>query len=300
MSHLFEALQRSEAEKSGSTVPFPPLAATELLKAAERAVSGTDTVDLAGPDELPELDTFESLPVSLSPEVRLVSLSDRESLGSEKFRFLGVRLRQMRAAKPLKKVLITSTIAEEGKSLVSANLAVTLARKHQQRVLLIDGDLRRPVQAHQFGLGRLTGLSDWLKDDEGKVRQIYHLEAANLWLMPAGRPPENPLELMQSGRLADLLDKLTGWFDWIIIDSPPILPLADTSVWARFADGVLLVAREGKTEKRELQRGLKEMGRVNLLGVVFNSCTNTDHSNYYQRYGQGAQANGRNGNGSTK
>jgi Mrp family chromosome partitioning ATPase len=81
-----------------------------------------------------------------------------------------------------------------------------------------------------------------------------------------------------------LLDQLSACFDWIIIDSPPILPLADTSVWTRIADGVLLVTREGTTQKRQLQRGLEALNQSKLLGVVFNSSTNADHSNYYQRY----------------
>ena len=93
---------------------------------------------------------------------------------------------------------------------------------------------------------------------------------------------------MQSARLADLLGQLSKGFDWIVIDSPPVLPLADTSVWTRFADGVLLVAREGKTERQELQRGLKDLDQSKLLGLVLNSCSNTDHSNYYQRYGAAA------------
>ena len=89
---------------------------------------------------------------------------------------------------------------------------------------------------------------------------------------------------MQSGRLSELLNQLTPQFDWIVIDSPPVLPLADTSVWTRLVDGVFLVAREGKTEKKQLQRGLEALDQSKLLGVILNSCTNTDHTNYYQRY----------------
>ena len=90
---------------------------------------------------------------------------------------------------------------------------------------------------------------------------------------------------MQSGRLSELMEQLSAWFDWIIIDSPPILPLADTSVWARLADGILLVTREGTTKKRTLQRGLQALEQSKLLGAVVNSSASTDHSNYYHRYG---------------
>lgn len=289
MSRIFEALQRSETEQSGIEFPQPLALATELLRATEADTSDPALGDLA----LSGLGHFQTLPVSVPANSRLVSLTSKDSLGAEKFRFLGVRLRQLQQSRSLKKVLITSTIPEEGKSMVSANLAVTLARKKQQKVLLLEGDLRRPVLAQQFGLGKLPGLGEWLQDDPGPVANLYHLEGPGLWLLPAGRPPQNPLELMQSGRLAELMEQLTRCFDWIVIDSPPVLPLADTSVWTRFADGVLLVAREGKTERRQLQRGLEALETSKLLGVVLNSCTNTDHSDYYQRYGPaGPQSQG--------
>lgn len=271
MSRIFEALQRSESERSGSTLQQTIVLPTDLLQAAE--------TNSAGFPEFPEQS------ICLAQDSRVISLTSRESLAAEKFRFLGVRLRQLQQTRPLKRVLITSTIAEEGKSMVSANLAVTLARKKQQKILLLEGDLRRPVLAQRFGLGKLAGVCEWLKTDKPAISNIYQLQGAGFWFMPAGRPPENPLELMQSGRLAELMDHLSTWFDWIVIDSPPVLPLADTSVWTRVADGVLLVAREGKTEKKELQRGLNALEPSKLLGLVVNSCSNTDHSNYYQRYG---------------
>jgi capsular exopolysaccharide synthesis family protein len=278
MSRIFEALQRSEAEKSGGT-PLESMLATELLESVDRDAP----VVVA-----PELGQFQSVPVAIAPESRLVSLFDKEGLAAEKFRFLGVRLRQLQQTRPLKKLLITSTLPEEGKSLVSANLAATLARRKQQKVLLLEGDLRRPVLSSQFGHPHIPGITEWLYEGSGPINSIYYLDSLGFWFLPAGRPPENPLELMQTGKLSSLLVQLTASFDWIIIDSPPLLPLADTSVLARFADGVLLVVREGKTEKRQLQRGLTALDRSNLLGVVVNSFTGTDNSNYYSRYSPGA------------
>jgi capsular exopolysaccharide synthesis family protein len=204
-------------------------------------------------------------------------------MAAEKFRFLGVRLRQIRQNRPLKKVLVTSTIPEEGKSLVAANLAGVLARR-KEKVLLLEGDLRRPVLAQQFGLGRMAGLGEWLQSSQQAPSNIYHLGGPGFWLMPAGAPPANPLELIQSGRLAQLVARLVTLFDWIIVDSPPLLTLGDTTVWSRLADGTLLVAREGKTEKVPLQRGLEILKKHELLGIVLNGCSNTEHENYYQRY----------------
>ena len=288
MSRLFEALRRSEPETFGFDFALPEPPVSELLKAAE--VETLKPTEAEAPNsaetQMPEFGQFPSLPVSLPPGSRLVSLSGREesSLGAEKFRFLAVRLRQIRRGRDFKKLLITSTIPGEGKSTVSANLAVALAHRKKQTILLVDGDLRRPVLAQEFGLGDQAGLSECLRGEPRPITNIYRLETAGLWFLPAGRPPENPLDLMQSGRLSDLLDQLTTRFDWIVIDSPPVLPLADTSVWTRFVDGVLLVAREGTTEKRQLQRGLEALDQSKLLGMVLNSCTDGDHSSYYQRY----------------
>jgi capsular exopolysaccharide synthesis family protein len=226
---------------------------------------------------------FPSLEVVPANSSRLVFLTEPDSLAAEKFRFLGVRLRQLQQSRPLKKVLVTSTIPEEGKSTVSANLAGVLARR-KQSVLLIEGDLRRPTLAEQFGLGRLAGLGEWLQSGRQAVTNVYRLEGPDFWFMPAGNPPENPLELLQSGRLSYLMAQLSNLFDWIIVDSPPLLPLADTTVWSRVTDGTLLVAREGKSEKKQLQRGLEALKKSDLLGVVLNGCAHPDHKSYYQRY----------------
>ena len=254
MSRIFEALQRSESERSGTPLA-PPALATELLQVVEREASALAPKNFPATEGAPQdfaekdfdendfanndLSQFQSLPVALPPDSKLICLTAPESLGAEKFRFLGVRLRQLQHTRPLKKLLITSAIPEEGKSTVAANLATILARKQQPKILLLDGDLRRPSLSKQFGLGKLPGLSEWLHGEPRPITHIYRLEGPNLWFLPSGHPPENPLELMQSGRLSKLMEQLAAWFDWIIIDSPPILPLADTSVWARLADGIL-------------------------------------------------------------
>jgi Mrp family chromosome partitioning ATPase len=132
-----------------------------------------------------------------------------------------------------------------------------------------------------FGLGRNSGISEWLEGDRGLTTSIYHLEGPNIWILPAGSAPSNALELLQSGRLSSLMDQLTVLFDWIIIDSPPVLPLADTSVWMRLADGILLTTRQGTTEKRQLQRGLEAVESKKLIGALVNSSKSAAASDYY-------------------
>ena len=295
MSNIFDALQRAEAESAGTEVPGWAVA-TELLRSAEQKMRESAPAI----EQRPSADAFDAnppapasangvehcpaLPFSIPADSHLVSVAEEGSLGAEKFRFLAVRLRHLRQNRPLKKVLITSTIPQEGKSTVAANLACTLARRKQQKTLLLEGDLRRPSLSNQFGIGKIPGLCEWLGGQTESVN-IYRLERLGLWILPAGAAPENPLELMQSGRLSLLMEQLETWFDWIVIDSPPVLPLADTSIWSRLADGILLVTRRGTTEKQQLKRGLDAIEKSKLLGALVNSSTNVEHSDYYQRYG---------------
>ena len=302
MSRIFDALQRSGLEQTGVEYPDLVTIATEVLDPVPAAESETQA-QTAVPaqfqvpvvsisEERPQERTaripsaFQSLDVPVPTTSRLVYFIEPHSLAAEKFGFLGVRLRQLRQNRKLKKVLITSTIAEEGKSLVAANLAGALARR-KERVLLIEGDMRRPTLAQRFGLGMLHGLAESLESGLTSFN-MYKLSAQDFWLMPAGDPPANPLELMQSGRLSQLMEQLEPMFDWIIIDSPPLLPLADTTVWQRYADGTLLVVREGTTEKDALKRGTEILKKGDLLGVVLNGSSNSNHQNYYQRYSQSA------------
>ena len=321
MSLIFDALQRSEAERSG--VDLSALtAATQVLELAElHAVSdqkvatraekpdsarstGRDTssaVRTAAPTTVAVEDTalaessqnnehldvfaqFQTQQVVVPAEKRLICYTDGESLAAEKFRFLGIRLQHLRRERTLKKVLITSTIPQEGKSMVSANLACTLARRMHQRTLLVEGDVRRPTLSPMFGVLMLPGISECLQGERTLMKSIYQLEGPGLWLLPAGSSPRNPLELLQSGKLSAMMDQLNAWFDWIIIDSPPVMPLADTSVWMRLADGILLVVREGISEKRQLVRGLEALEPKKVIGALVNgSKRSTPSDHYYSR-----------------
>ena len=285
MSRIFDALQRSGVEQTGVEYSDTVTMATKVFEIPELKEASADLVeDGNGALSQISLEQFPSLDTSVVPSSRLVFLTEPESLAAEKFRFLGVRMRQMQQTRAIQKVLVTSTLPEEGKSMVSANLAGVLARRKRHRVVLIDGDLRRPVLADKFGLGEHDGLAEWLRGDAETITNLYYLTEPDLWIMPAGHPPSNPLELLQSNRLSRLMEQLSSLFDWVIIDSPPLLPLGDTSVWQRLADGTLLVVREGTTEKTMLQRGLDVLRKADLLGVVVNSSSSGNHHNYYRRY----------------
>jgi len=318
MSQIFDALQRSEAERGG-VKPAAAANATELLERAERQAllqweAGTASDDItrlgfseAGPRIAPEgiqLDPlgretpdiseasrierraivfrqFQTAEASRLPGSRLVCLVGKGSPAAEAFRLLKVRLRHLRKDRPLKKLLITSTVPQEGKSFAAANLACTLASGLQESVLLLGGDLRRPSLPELFGVTVNLGICDYLRGERSLTSHIYHLEGPGIWFLPAGRGQDDPLELIQSTRFQLLMGQLGEWFDWIIIDSPPMLPLADTTALARLADGILLVTRRGVTEKKKLKKGLEAFESNKIVGALLNSSNSANDKDYY-------------------
>jgi len=320
MSRIFDALQRSERDESGDDRPAisqgpellkrserrddstPEAAASALEEKATkisevREIPGKKKTPPAGapeaqsalgqdlsPDRSMEMPgRFPSVPVSTSDEGHLVCLTDRENPTAEAIRLLGVRLKDMRRFRPLKKILITSSIPREGKSMIAANLACALAHGSGEKVLLVEGDMRRPTLRQVFGLADLPGVSDLLQARVDLQSCIHHLEGAELWFLPEGKVLRNPLEILQSAELTARMHELTAWFDWIVIDSPPVLPLADTSIWMRLVDGVLIVTRQGTTEKHQLKKGLEALDPQKLLGALLNGALPSAYSAYYYR-----------------
>ncbi len=293
MSNIFEALQRAETERAGGSLAKNADSVADLLQVIEQEIERKQSLSELPPPAKPgspQAETFASAKVLLpapAADARLVCLTDQGGLAAEKFRVLGLKLRNLRERRKLQRIVVTSTAPEEGKSLVAANLALNQSRSKVLKTLLLDGDLRRPSLSSRFGFDRsLPGLSECLRGERHLSEVVYKLDGSGLWFLPAGRAPENPLDLMQSGRLPELLDRLGEFFDWIVIDTPPVVPVADTTFWMKLADGVLVVIREGVSEKKAVQRALDTFDRAALLGVVVNSCSRSDHTYYYSRYGQ--------------
>ena len=301
MSYIFEALQRAEAERSGGDLPTNADSVAELLHRVEQEIDREQVVPEQVVPELPppvasteptkveEAGPFASAKVlvpALPSDARLVCLTDQGGLAAEQFRVLGLKLRHLRERRKLKRIVVTGTAPEEGKSLIAANLALNQSRSKVFKTLLVDGDLRRPTVASRFGCDRsLPGLSECLRGEQQLSDVVHKLKGSGLWLLPAGSAPENPLELMQRGHLPQLLDRLGEFFDWIIIDTPPVVPVADTTFWMKLADGVLLVTREGVSEKKQLERALEVIDHSTMLGVVLNSCSSNEQKYHYARYG---------------
>ena len=238
---------------------------------------------------------FRSITASRPSTSDLAHPDGPNSILTETFRVLGIRLKLLRKKSRLKKVVITSAIPEEGKSMVSINLANGMANNCKERVVLVEGDLRRPTLGQRLGCTHLEGLTEYLSSDLLPDKIVYRIEPQGFYFVPAGTPVEDGFELMQSAKLAELFELLEGSFEWIIIDSTPVVPMADTAIWTRLADGVLIVARQGKTEKRLFQKTLESLDGCPLLGIVFNGCKGTmqaRYSKYYKYYHSGKKDKG--------
>lgn len=268
MSRLFDAIRRMETERHPPTQAAPkPAKPIEFL-----AVALTDEA------KAEQLDAPE---IVGAPTLQLVALSDRHGLGAEKFRALATRIENLRRQRELKSLQITSSSAGEGKTLVAGNLAATLAIQTSARVLLIGGDLHRPALGQLFGISPSEGLSHWWAQSDREITHYIHkLKDLSLWILSEGQACEEPSHILQSSRLAAAFGRLQSEFDWIIVDSAPMLPTVTANLWSRLVDGTLLVVREGVARVKDLKNGLEALDSPKLIGIVMNDSSDASRSNY--------------------
>lgn len=200
----------------------------------------------------------------------------------EQFRTLRSRLYQIKANQPIKTILISSALPQEGKTFVSANLAMVMGRQHGRRVLLIDADLRKPGLSQVLGAPPSPGLVEYLAGECDVPTIIQKAPITNLCFVPAGRKASNPGELVGNGRLITFIEGVSTMFDWIIVDSPPAVPITDASLIAEACDGVLLVVKAESTGFDVVRRACTEFRRKPVLGVVLNRAA--EASTGYQAY----------------
>lgn len=233
--------------------------------------------------------------LALIPELRgdrnrpLALAQDDQSVGAEAFRKLRTNLRFVRAERP-RAIAVTSASPEEGKSVTAANLALAIAQQGQT-VLLVDADLRRPVQHDIFQAERAPGLSDALVGlvQPLAVAQPYH-SMPNLYVMACGTEAPNPAELLGSESFIRFLDQMLNKFDTVIVDTPPVNLVTDAAVVGSVCDGVLLVAEAGSTDRSVLANAVNELrhARGTVLGIVLNRAGAEAH---YGKYGRAYYGN---------
>jgi protein-tyrosine kinase len=287
MSRIYEAIQRADHDRaavtgSGARHVIEPVVAPYAVELPEVKVD----LDLSSITHHPWKPSDVSLPTLA-----------RRGATVEQFRSLRSRIDQLRFEAPLKTILVSSGMPAEGKTFVAANLALSMARNNGSNILLIDGDLRRGTLHTLLGAPNCPGLSEYLggaaEFTSIMQRSLVPEKAAgdaggaiaNITFIAAGLSGDNSSEMVASNRLENLISTLSPHFDWIVIDSPPVLAVTDAIELARTADGVLLVARAANTPFDVAHRTQTAFSNSRILGFVLNSVRqaprNHSYSNYY-------------------
>ena len=312
MSRIYDALQKAEFEKgSGAVATAEPKQELKYARAAVAELPLTPPVDV---HEMP-LGGFaaavngraagavdlSAVPARLwAPSLRQLPALMERGPGVEQFRSLRARIQEMQDLKPLKSILISSGLPQEGKSFVAANLAISLARNKHAKVLLIDGDMRRYTLHQILGCDSEPGLSEYLagKATVTEVMQRPDLSQGGLMsgsgIRKAGFPAitfiaggnggDKAADLSGNHRFEELIQAVSPMFDWIVVDSSPVLPVSDAVNLARACDGVLLVARGGVTDLTTAQRAQGELKASNVLGFVLNAVVKAPQLGTYYGY----------------
>ncbi|MHB8754096.1 MAG: CpsD/CapB family tyrosine-protein kinase [Candidatus Acidiferrales bacterium] len=276
MSRVFDALQKT----GGQAVSSTPASPAKLIDALEKGF---------------RLESLPTARMQLGPESRLIFHTDPTGPGAERYRLLRIRLQAIRAEAPVKIVLITSPGPQEGKSTLALNLAAALAEKKNQSVLLLEGDLRCPTLARELGLTLPYGLTQCSRSDAALQSVIWKIDPLGFHLLPAGKSINNPVEILNSEWFAEATEKLASSFDWILIDSPPAIPVVDTLSLKARADATLIVARAGRTQQSAIDDAVRILGQDHILGLVLNAVEKFDRGyyEYYRHYAPEAPANGK-------
>ncbi|MFZ0562283.1 MAG: CpsD/CapB family tyrosine-protein kinase [Terriglobales bacterium] len=301
MSRIHDALKRAEQERATSTGTHVEPAFETSQPQGDEARQNMPSLHTSAAVAMPGMPTmtmasgfnYESLVArcpqqewSPDPRTMLFFQADDSRAGAEEFRTLRSRLYQIREKMPLKRLLVTSALPKEGKSFVAANLAQVMVRQHGRRVLLIDADLRNPGMHRHLGAPPSPGLSDYLLGECDEFAALQRGPMENLFFLPAGKSVSSAPELLANGRLKLFLQRVEPLFDWIIMDTSPVIPVSDATLVAGCCDGILMVVRSNVTPSDLARRAREEFPDKLLLGVVLNGAP-TDklqHSKYY--YGE--------------
>jgi protein-tyrosine kinase len=301
MSRIHDALKRAEQERATSTGTHiePAFDQPELQNDEPR--ENPVSLHPMGAAVMPSMASamnYESLlarcpRTEWKPDPRTMLFFQEEDtrVGAEEFRTLRSRLYQIREKMPLKRLMVTSALPKEGKSFVAANLAQVMVRQHGRRVLVIDADLRNPGMHRHLGAPQSPGLSDYLLSECDEFAAMQRGPMENLFFMPGGRAITNAPELLSNGRLKLFLQRVEPLFDWIILDSSPVIPVSDATLVAGSCDGILMVVRSNVTPSDLARRAREEFPDKLLLGVVLNgtSTAGLARSKYY--YGEAVSSN---------
>jgi receptor protein-tyrosine kinase len=224
------------------------------------------------------------VPFNPAPESHLLDLNNSHETPAEEFRTLRTRLNHLQTLQPLHTVVVTSPSPAEGKTFSAVNLALAQSHLAESSVLLGDFDLRRPIIHNLFQIERAPGLSDYLTGQCTFPQALRRIEGMSLYVLPAGTPVKNPLELLNMKQAKALFEELPRTFSWAIFDTPPLLFSADANLLATMADGTILVVKIGSTTFDNVTRAMQSLCENNVLGIVANGARASELYSKYTYY----------------
>lgn len=215
---------------------------------------------------------------------RLIVLTEPQAPAAEQYRTLRTQLFHAAERQPIQVIILTSAVAAEGKTSTALNLALAIAQSREKRVLIIDGDLRHSTVASYLGLRARPGLEAVLNGQGEWLERIFCLDEPELCVLPVNPEVANPTELLSSERLPELLHQLREQFDFIIVDSPPLVPFADARLLANHADAVIVVVRAELATYETVTKAIGLLPAERILGVVLNGVPQLEETGYYDYY----------------
>lgn len=298
MSRVHDALRRAEqSPESPDQTPVsvepeeaaPPQASRipespripEFLPVRTAAMGSAPPRLNIHPGMLAEVPVVEYQP---APESHLLDLHNSHETPAEEFRTLRTRLNHLQTLQPLHTVVVTSPSPAEGKTFTAVNLALAQAHLAESSVLLGDFDLRRPIIHNLFQVDRAPGLSDYLVGQCTFPQALRKIEGINLYILPAGSPVKNPLELLNMRQAKALFEELPRSFNWAVFDTPPLLFSADANLLSTMADGTILVVKIGSTTFDNVTRAMQSLCENNVLGIVANGARASELYSKYTYY----------------
>lgn len=257
MGKIFDALEKSKKKQKASVVPL------KALDNAENGMRAKQVSPSVGKKALYDANKIDK---------NLFALLKPQSFEAEQFKILRTNLLFPVSGKSPRSIIVTSSVPDEGKSFVAANLAISIAQNIQDHVLIMDCDMRKPCIHSRFGFSDVPGLSEYLSHGTDLSSLLLKTKVNKLTILPAGKPPHNPSELMSSHQMSRLLEEVKVRYSdrYIIIDSPPPMLTAETSAISRQVDGILLVVKYGSTPRKMVSDLIEIMGKEKILGIILN------------------------------
>lgn len=276
MSRVHDALR-----KSGSAAPefqSQPKPQTGAIRGPEQRQV------ISAPEYDNLLERIAEVPFNPSPDSHLIDASRPHEAPSEEFRTLRTRLNHLQSLQPIHTVVVTSPSPAEGKSMGAVNLALAESHLAGNNTILCDFDFRRPLVHNLFQIDRSPGITDYLLGKATVEQIVKKVAGTNLSILPAGEAVINPLELLNLDKVRQLLQVLQKNYNWVILDTPPLLFAADANLLSTMADGTILVVRLGVTTVDSITRAIQSLCENNVLGTVVNGARRGELYSKYTYY----------------